>query len=566
MKPRYYIFPILAGLGAVAVAQSCDNESVDERIAHVPVISSFEPESAPVGSEVVVTGEYLNDVTEAYIGDVSVEISEKVSNTRLSIKIVDGVTSGHVALVNPEGRGESSGMFTCNFAVPELTASLIQSSAEMGEEILLSGRHLGAVKAVHFTAVGYTATHEASITDRTDVEMVVKVPYVESDDARITLVYSDGVSDQETSLDSAPAITVARHVPSFDAYTFARTAVGRSITLTGQYLGNVDRVMVGEWEASVIKSSGSLTFTIPAGDFPDGDTTVPLVAWYFDNNESVTLKEDFVVFVPYVKFWQDMQTWAQGRVAANSYMSFFSPETGIVYANSDWKSVLDPVAMALQGSQWGSANTPKPGVVSDSDYDSVVPYFFFSAVSGNVLQINSPANSNSQLKNFYIDATGTPSNDYRVPGSNNNIPGTPILAFRPLNSSNATENALIQKVLNDEIDNINEELFPIDVENSRIAGISVSSFAGGVKSDKFCGHQTSALADDPGYTLDAVLLVAYYHNNAYDSASRASGIKRLGLLHIKRIDWGVYNNSNYGASCVTFDCYWQKYDYDYSKL
>ena len=74
------------------------------------------------------------------------------------------------------------------------------------------------------------------------------------------------------------------------------------------------------------------------------------------------------------------------------------------------------------------------------------------------------------------------------------------------------------------------------------------------------------MVDDPGYKLDAVILVAYYNNYGYNAESRASGIRRLGLLHIKQIDWGVYNNSNLGASAVTFDCYWQKYDYDYSKV
>ena len=546
--------------------QSCDDISVDEKVAHEPVISSFTPTSAPVGAEVVITGEYLNDVSEAYIGSVAVEIAQKVSNTMMSIRVVDGVTSGTIALVNGEGRGESDASFTCSFAVPSLTASLIQAQAEMGEEILLSGSNLNAAKAVYFTAEGETTLHEAAIITRSDDELVVKVPYVENASAHITLLYSDGSSDQQTPVSGAPSITVIRYVPVFNAYSFERTAVGRSITLSGEYLGNVDRIMVGDWEAPVIKTANSLTFTVPAGEFPDGDTTVELKAWYFDNNESITLKSDFVVFVPFVKFWQNVQVWAQGRVPENTYMSFFSPETGIVYANSDWKTVLDPVAMRLQNSQWGSANTPKPGVVSDEDYYSVPPYFFVSALSAGTLQFNSPANSNSQIKNFFIDATSTPSNDYRVPGSNNNMPGTPILAFRALSPDNATENALIQKVLNDEIDNINEALFPIDVAGSKIAGISVSSFAGGLASSNFCDHPNSPLVALPGYKLDAVLLVAYYHNYGYDSASRAANIKRLGLIHVKQIDWGVYNNSNFGASCITFDCYWQKYDYDYSKL
>lgn len=557
---------ILLLAAAAFLAVSCDRVYVDEVVPHEPVITAFTPASAPVGAEVTVTGEYLNEVTAAYIGDIKVDIAARISNTRLVIKVVSGVTSGVIKLVNAQGTGSSEATFNCSFAVPEIAASLLQAEAEMGENIMLSGSHLLSVKKVIFTAEGQTEGHEGQIISGTDEELIVKVPYVEDASARITMTYFNGKGDEATPLASAPHITVIRYVPHFNAYEFEKTAVGRSITLTGEYLNNVDRITVGEWEAQVFKSAGELTFTIPAGEFPDGDTVVPLTAWYFDNNESIVLAESFTVFVPYVKFWENLQAWAQGRVADNTYASFFCPENGKLYENAKWKTDLDPVAMRLHNAQWGSANVPKPGVVSDEDYNSVLPYFFFSAVSGNVLQVNGPANSNGQIKNFFVDATSTPSNDYRVPGGNDNLPGTPIITFRYLSPGNATENELIQKVLNDQIEKIDEATFPIDVANSTIAGISVTSLSGGLKSSAWCDHQTASLTDDPGYKLDAVFIVAYYKNYGYNPDQRAAGIKRLGLLHVKQIDWGNYNNSNFGASVVTFDCYWQKYDYDYSKL
>lgn len=553
-------------LTALAVFAACDVITVDETVEHAPVVTSFSPQSAPAGAVVDVTGEYLQDVTAAYIGSTKVDIVTKISDTALKIEIGQDVTSGKLKLVNPTGEGVSDATFTCTFAVPAITASLLQESAELGANIMLNGENLASATAVFFTADGYTASHEAEIVTRNADELIVKVPYVEAETAKITLRYFDGSAEQETPLASAPSIKVIRYVPTFDSYTFEKTAVGRSITLTGKYLNNVERITVGEWEAPIFPSASSVTFTVPAGNFADGETVVELKAWYFNGNESVTLSPSFTVFVPYVKFWENVVGWAQGRVADNSYASFFSPENGKLYENAKWKTDLDPVAMDLHGKQWKSGNQPDPAMVTDDMYNSVVPYFFFSAVSGNVLQINSPANSNGQIKNFFVDATSTPSNDYRVPGGNDNIPGTPILAFRPLSESNAAEKAIIDKVLADQIDNINEELFPIDVEGSKIAGISVTSFAGGIKSSTFCDHQTATLTDDPGYKLDAVILVAYYNNNGYNPDSRAANIRRLGLLHLKKIDWGVYNNSNFGASAVTFDCYWQKYDYDYSKV
>ena len=555
-------------ISAAVIFAACDQLSVDEIEVVAPVIESFSPESAPVGAVVTITGKYLNNVTEAYIGSVKVDISQKVSDTRMSVKVVNGVTSGVIKLVNPAGNGVSSQTFNCSFAKPVITASLLQAEAEMGAEVLISGTGLSAVTSVLFTAEGQTEGHEAEILVSGDDEIVVKVPYVESENAGITLGYFDGTGEVYTPLSEAPSIKVIRYVPVFDAYTFEKTAVGKSITLTGQYLNNVDKIMVGDYEAPVFKEANKLTFTIPAGEFEDGETVVALKAWYFDNNETLTLDDAFVVYVPFVKYWENVRTWAQGRTETNEYVSFFSPETGIAYENSKWKDVLDPVALAHNGDQWVAANTPKPGVVTDADYDSVVPYFFFSAVSGNVLQINSPANSNSQLKNFYISFSGTPANDYRVPGSNNNLPGTPIIAFRYLNPASTVEAeaALVDKVLKGQLDNINETLFPIDVENSTIAGISVSSLAGAIKSDKWCDHQTAELKDDPGYKTDAVFLVAYYTNNGYSKETPAKNIRRLGIVHVTGIDWGVYNNSNFGSTKVTFNCYWQKYDYDYSKL
>ena len=564
---KRYISILLSA--AFALTQwSCDDVKIDEVVSHAPVIDSFTPASAPVGAEIIVTGEYLNNVTEAYIGGTAVEIASKVSNKLMSLKVTDGVGSGAIVLVNPEGSGSSQGSFTCTFAVPSLSASLIQSSAEMGEEILLSGDNLNAVKAVLFIASGETAAHAAAIITRNDEEMVVKVPYVENADAAIVLQYSDGSADVTTAEASAPRINVVRYVPVFDAYTFEKTAVGRSVTLTGQYLNNVDKVMVGDFEATIFKEAGKLTFTVPAGDFADGDTPVTLRVLYFDENESLTLADPFVVFVPFVKFWENVMTVCQGRWEASTFASFFSPENGRVYANELWKSELDPVALKYSNSQWSAANTPKAGVVSDEDYDSVLPYFFFSSVSGNVLQINSPANSNSQLKNFFINLSGTPANDYRVPGGNNNMPGTPIIAFRYLNpnSTNAAELDLIAKVKADQIDNINEALFPINEEAMTIAGISVSSFAGGIKSSSWCDRQTETLVDDPAYNPDAVFLVAYYSNNGFNKSATASNIKRLGLIHVTNINWGVSANNDYRNSAVTFNCWWQKYDYDYSKL
>ena len=560
------IFSQILTLAVIFTAVSCEELSVNEVASNAPVIASFTPQSAPVGAEIIVTGEYLHNVSAAYIGDVQVDIVQKVSNTRLTVAVGQEVTSGKIILVNESGRGTSDVTFTCSYAVPEISANLLQAEAEMGTDMLISGKWMNSVKSVIFTAEGYETGHVAEIKNRNDEEIVVRVPYVEQSSARITMTYYDGASEVATPLESAPAINIIRYVPQIDSYQFTRTAVGKSIVLTGSYLNNIDKVFVGEFEAPVFKEPSKLTFTIPAGNFEDGETEVVLKALYFDCNETIVLKNDFIVYVPFVKYWENVKTYCQGRFAESAFVSFFSPETGIAYENAKWKTDLDPIALKYSNSQWVSGNLPKPGVVSDEEYDSVVPYFFFSSVSGNVLQLNSPANSNSQLKNFYIDATGTPSNDYRVPGGNTTLPGTPILTFRYLDPANVAENELREKVIKGEIENINEELFPINLADNTVAGIGMTSAKGGTKSSDWCTRHTN-LVDEPGYKADAVFIVAYYSNCGYSKEAPVANIKRLGFLHVTTIDWVVATaNNDYRNSSVNFNCYWQKYDYDYTKL
>ena len=561
---------ILLLAAAAFMAASCDRVYVDEVAPHEPVITTFTPASAPVGAEVTVSGEYLNEVTAAFIGDIKVDIVSKISNTRLVIKVASGVTSGVIKLVNAKGSGSSDKKFQCTFAVPEIAASLLQEEAEMGESIMLSGSHLLSVSKVFFTAEGYTEGHEGQILNGSDEELIVKVPYVENENAHITLAYFDGSGDTTTDLASAPAIRVIRYVPKFNEYTFEKTEVGRSITLTGEYLNNVDRITVNDWDAPLFKSATELTFSIPAGDFKDGETTVEIKAWYFDNNEFIPLSDNFVVFVPFVKFWENVRTWAQGRTEENEFISFFSPETGIAYENSKWRDIVDPISMKLKNAQWsGTGNIPKPGVVSDEDYNSVAPYFFFAGNNDHSLALNSPANSQSQLRNFYTQNTGK--DEFRVTQSSANQTGTPILCFRFLNPETTieAEKELINKVLEGRIENINEELFPIDVDASTIAGIGVSSFTGSANSssiDWLAGRKMDTLVAEKDYKLNSIFLIAYYSNNGYSKETPAKNIKRLGILRMKSIDFGIYNNTNYAGSCFTYDVYWQKYDYDYSKL
>lgn len=569
MKKMIYRLFAVAALAAVTLFAACESTHVDETTVSVPVIESFTPEAAPVGSEIVITGTYLNAVSKAEIGGVEVTIKERVSDTQLSIIATADARDGVIKLYNSEGAGVSTESFTYTYAAPEITKTILQSSVDMGDQMLIAGKYMSAVDGVLFTAEGYTESHEATIITRSASELVVKCPYVESETAHITLRYFDGTAMTETAKESAPAITVVRYKPVFDAQIYVRTDVGRSVTLTGSYLDKVDKILVNGFEAQCFKSHSELKFTVPAGDFADGETVTELKAVYFDGNEEIVLAEEFVVYVPFLKYWENMRTWGHSKLV-EQLASFFSPETGVVYANADWRTVLDPIAYQYQAA---TCSAVQQSAVSTEEYNSVVPYFYFYCNNSCELSVNSPASSNGLFKNFWIGNVS--GNENRLPGGNSSCYGTPVLAFRALKDSNAAEKALADKVRNCELEDINPTLFPADVAAQTIGGIGVSSSSAQLKDkewavDMFGDKKSNVMGVKP----NAVVMIMYYahpgpEKGADGKFNFASNLKRIGFLHITNVNFVIdETNSSKPASMsdYTFNCYWQKYDYDYSLI
>lgn len=567
------LFYILSALAVTVV--SCETISIVDTADKAPEVQAFSPKTAPVGAEIVVTGEHLNNVTKAYIGTQQVTICQKVSNSRLSLRIVEGTKGGKIRLVNVVGEGVSSEEFTVTFAVPSLTNALIQKDAEMGAEMMILGENLNSALSVLFTAEGYTKGHEAQIISRNDTEIVVRVPYVEGSDASISLTYSDGTKTVQTDLSTAPKINIIRYVPEFDPYSFeGRTDVGRQVVLTGTHLDKVDAIYAGEVACNLTKTETRISFSIPEADFAEGETVTQLKATYFDENETKILAESFKIYVPFLKFWEAVVT--SGHSCYGDLKVFFSPETGKVYPTAEW-STLDPLA-AAGGTKYKAQN---PGL-SETDYNSIPAYFFCYSTNSCDITFYSPANSNSIFKNMPT-IPGDNGTKTRIPGNNTDlIYGSTVLTFRALNASNAAEKAIIDKVLGGTLENINEELFPIDVNAHTVAGVSCTSLAGTIN-DKTYAPGLIADGDrkvDNVYdNINAVIMVLYHDyrgvikvddpDNPGTQITSLENVKRIGFICVRKIDFKIDNaNSNKPASLSTFtyDCYWQKHDYDYSKI
>lgn len=538
---------------------SCDATSVKEIVVSAPQILSFSPESGSIGSEIIVTGECLDDVVGATIGGGEVLILQKVSNQRLSLKVTGKAKSGKITLINSVGEGMSEADFTLEYPAPAISPTGLPSEVEMGNKLLLSGSHLNVVSAVLFTAEGGTEGNKAEIISQEENEIVVKVPYVESDKARVTFHYFNGTEEVETASSAAPQFTVKRYQPEVTTSVFEPVNMGDRVVLEGTWLNKIDKVLLDDIECMItLQTENEVIFSVPASDrFKNGDNTVALKISYFDNRETLTLKDEFIVRVAFVYFWEDKTIYAQAGEASG----FFSPETGRIYFNDVWSTEVDPVAAAGKNT-CATANIP---VVSESEYNSVNPYFFISGSSSKFnLAINSPANSNGQLKNF--KTTGKAS----ITGGSSYY-GTPALSFAYLDPvANPDCAELVRQVKAGTIQKIDEATFPLDIEKKTCAGIKPSVSAAPT-TDSWAKDIFEAGVEKQ-VEMDAVFLVFYYNVKGYDNKAAdknpVEDVKRIGILYIKSADFMMKAGTakDPSASSITFDMYWQKQDYDYSKV
>ena len=537
----------------------CDSTSMKDVAVSSPEILSFSPESGSIGSEIVVTGEYLDDVVSATIGGGKAVILQKVSNRRLSLKVTNQARSGKIVLVNSIGEGVSEGDFTLEYPAPVVSQAGMPSEVEMGNNLLLSGSSMNVVSAVLFTAEGGTEGNEAEIISQSENEIVVKVPYVESDKAIVTFKYFDGTKEVETSSSSAPKLTVKRYQPEVTTTVFEPANVGDMVVLEGAYLNKIDKVLLGDIECTItLQTETELKFVVPSSEnYVDGDNTVVLKISYFDGRETPTLTDEFIVRVAFVYYWENRTIHAQ----AGETPAFFSPEKGRVYSNDVWSQEVDIIAAAGKNT-CKTANIP----VSETDYNSVNPYFFISGSSSKFnLAINSPANSNGQLKNFKTSGKAS------ITGGSSYY-GTPALSFAYLDPETNPDCAeLVNNVKAGNIKKIDEITFPLDVEKKTCAGIKPSVSAAPT-TDAWAKDKFEAGMEKTNVTIDAVFLVFYYNVKGYDNKAADKNpvrdVKRIGLMYIKSADFKMKEGTEKdpSASSITFDMYWQKQDYDYSKV
>lgn len=566
MKSLKKYMPGLAAAFLLAAGAGCADTYIEEYVPQAPVIESFSPTEALSGDDtpIVITGQHLQAVTAATIGGREVTILERVSNTRMTVVATREARTGKIVLTNSVGKAESAGTLTVNFPVPAIRVADLPEKTDMFGELTLKGDYMAVIRTVIVTPDGAAEGREAEILSQDAAEVVIRVPYVESDRAKITLRYMEADDEVETPLATAPQIGIVRLVPTPDALAFDRLIVGRITTLTGVNLDQITAVKVGGVTANIARQTATeLRFTVPMVDgFVEGEQNqTSLAIDYFGDFESRTLLESVPATVLRMKIWEGITTFCQ-NYGCLRLESFFSPETGIVYHNNRWRTEVDPVSYGKLGATCSGTNLPS---VSEAEYNSVDPYFFFNGNTGTqgtanycTLQINSPAGSNGQLKNFSFENKSNSA--YRLlPG---NGYGTPALTFRYLDPAAPNERELADRVRRLDFEVIDEATFPIDLEQKTVAGINLKTPAGSTNSSIWAPGVFTPGVESLDTPVDAVLLVLYYNHKGMTSEA-LSNVKRIGFVHIVSANYRPLNGVAPALSDVTFNVYWQKEDYKY---
>ena len=237
----------LAGKATDVVVTDSSPIITTSAFALPPTVMSLDPVSAPVGSQVTVSGDNLTGATVT-VGGVAASIADGATDSSFTF-IVPELPIGATTVVVTTDGGNVSSDFTVAPPVPTVT-SVDPMSGKVGDTVTISGTNL----TNSTVTVGGVA---AAIADgASDSSLTFTIPDVAVGLTSVVLTADGGtVSFDITVLPPAPVITSLNPMSA---------KVGDAVTVTGTNLTSALVTVAGT--AAVIAdgaTDSSLTFTVP---------------------------------------------------------------------------------------------------------------------------------------------------------------------------------------------------------------------------------------------------------------------------------------------------------------
>lgn len=211
-----------------------------------PVITSYSPSNAPVGTTVSVVGTNFLGISSLQVGAVSASYIY-TNNNRLSFVVPTGAVDGKIGITTPERTVFSTAIFA---VLPTITG-FTPTNGTVGTPVTITGINFSDVTSVLFSG-GKTGT----VTSSNANQIIVKVPA-----GALT-----GPITLHTQYGDVSTTNIFYTPPGISSFNPPWGDPGKKIVITGSNFFNVSSVKFNGTDALIAAgySSTSLTSTVPA--------------------------------------------------------------------------------------------------------------------------------------------------------------------------------------------------------------------------------------------------------------------------------------------------------------
>jgi hypothetical protein len=164
------IVPAGATDGPIAVTDSegtaTSATNFDVTPSPLPTITSFTPNSGPIGTSVVITGTGFIGVTAVTFNGTAATAFTVNSDTQITATVPIGATDGPIAVTTPGGTATSATNFDVTPSAPTIT-SFTPTSGPVGTSVVITGTEFTGATAVTFNGTAVTSFTVDSATQIT---------------------------------------------------------------------------------------------------------------------------------------------------------------------------------------------------------------------------------------------------------------------------------------------------------------------------------------------------------------------------------------------------------------
>ncbi|MCG8603565.1 DNRLRE domain-containing protein, partial [bacterium] len=201
----------------------------------LPSIASFSPASAPVGTEITISGSNLIGTTEVRFNGTVANFTVD-SSTQVRADVSAGSTSGKISLVTPDGTAQSSNDFTV-IHQPSVS-SFTPTTGSIGTEVTISGSGFIGTTDVLFNGISASAFSLDS-----DAQIRATVPNGAATGlVSVVNVAETGSSGSDFTVTSGPSIS---------SFSPALGPIGTEVTISGINFSGVTDVTFESVSATV---------------------------------------------------------------------------------------------------------------------------------------------------------------------------------------------------------------------------------------------------------------------------------------------------------------------------